>query len=1648
MLSGLPEANGIKTNDEFSLKYEDIISNIHSDDKEELLSKINHAVAEQKETHTYSYRAKHQQGHYIWLEDKTHFTYDAKGQMLKATIVSRDITERKSATEKLAASEERLSRLVDSQTNYVLRTDMDGLHTYWNRKFEEDFGWIYTARGMEKADSLTSICEYHHERVKQVVEKCVLNPGEIVKVEIDKQAKDGGVVTTLWEFVCLTDSSGQPIEMQCMGLDITERRKAEIKLEQSERNYKNLFFNSPLGYLIIRDGVFIECNNTTEEIIGLKRDQILGKSPADISPEYQPNAKLSKDYAAEMLAKSYEQKRVSFEWTHLKGDGSTFIAQVDLSLITYEGTEAIFTTWQDITIKKKAEEQLRKLSKAVEQSPVSIVITNLDGNIEYANPQACKTTGYSLEELLGKNPRVLKSGETSISDYNSLWSAISNGNSWSGIFHNKRKNGELYWESSTIVPILDEEGQPTHYMAIKEDITERKATQEALLYSEERFRQISEHSRTAIWEVDLEGKYTYISPVAEKLMGYSPDEMIGKMHFYDLLLPDIQEEYKIKGLELMKSGEPIFNMVFPMLKKDGSALFVVANGLPIHNAEGVIIGYRGSDNDITEQKLAEEELRKFQAAIEQASYGLAISDLQGNLLFVNETFAGMHGYTIEEVSSKHLSMLHTQAQLTRVNETIEKLKKYGSFSAEEVWRVRKDGTEFPSLMNATIIMDENQHPQFMSATAIDITELKTAEAALKDREQKLNEAQEIAKMGSWEMDMDTQIVRYSKNYFNILEIEPGDWEMTNERFQQAVHPEDLPKLDKVMEELVETRMGKSMEIRLLMPNGRIKWIQNNVVPHFEGNKLVKLSGVNLDITEKKKREDQINEQNARLSAILDAIPDMMFVSDGEGNYLEYFRSKSNSLLNDYSDLVGTNIRDAFDPETAEIHLEKIKECLETKKIVTYEYPRVEDGFTKYWEGRIVYMDKNKVLRFVREITDKKHAESEIKRLTIAIEQSPVAIVVTDLEANVQYASPSFYRITGYTPEEAIGQNARLLKSGKTPNEVYEELWANLRAGKSWEGEWINKKKNGELYWESISITPIRNELGEINSYLAIKEDISQRKKDEEEIRLLNQNLEKRIQERTAQLAETNQDLEQQIEVRKKVELELIEKSRELENFFSVSLDLLCIADTSGNFIKVNKAWETILGYSVEELEKRTFLEFVHPDDVDVTLDKMKILSEQKPILDFTNRYRNHSGDYLYIEWHGVPVGNYIYAAARDITDRIKAEDYLKKAKAEAENANKAKSEFLSRMSHELRTPLNSILGFAQLLEMADLKPQQKSGVGHIMRSGRHLLDLINEVLDISRIEAGKISLSVEPVELRQVLNEIMEIIQPLASRANISCLLKKDETFNSSIFIKADRQRLKQVLINLINNGIKYNKEFGQVEVSVKQIAGEQEDQDMIRVMVMDTGTGISEEDIPKLFTPFERVGAEKSETEGTGLGLTVVKKLIDLMGGKLGVESKMGEGSTFWFEMPVANAQSIDLPEADETNGDQNETIYKGTLLYIEDNISNIELMEQIIENYRPGVKMITEVYGSRTTNLALEWQPDLIFLDLNLPDIHGSEVLEKLKNDERVKHIPVIVISADAMPRQLQKLTKLGAEDYLTKPIDVAQVLQVIDRFLINKK
>jgi len=645
----------------------------------------------------------------------------------------------------------------------------------------------------------------------------------------------------------------------------------------------------------------------------------------------------------------------------------------------------------------------------------------------------------------------------------------------------------------------------------------------------------------------------------------------------------------------------------------------------------------------------------------------------------------------------------------------------------------------------------------------------------------------------------------------------------------------------------------------------------------------------------------------------------------------------------------------------------------------------------------IYKDMKNVVR-----------ESEFQLVTM--DQHDI-VSTTDITGKITNVNNRFCDISGYSRAELVGQNHRILKSGMHPSSFYDELWKTISSGKVWHGTICNCKKDGGEYWVESTIVPFLDERGKPYKYVSARTDVTALRQGEERLN----------------------------------------RSQEFANIGTWDWDIM-----TGMLYWSDRIWP-LFGYEKEVTETTydNFLAALHPDDKNMVVDAVNNCIENGVDYNIEHRVVWPDGSVHWVHESGDVVRNtmgkplHMLGVVQDISKRKQTEQAMIDARNEAEAANRAKSQFLSSMSHELRTPMNAILGFSQLLKMESdkaLTVSQSENVDEIYKAGSHLLTLINEVLDLAKIEAGRIDLVIEKVDFVSIIVEALQLIMPLAQKRNIEIVIINngveisiDQLLTQHNSVRADRIRLKQVLINLLSNAVKYNIENGKIVIACHYAAN-----NLTRIAISDTGPGLDRKQQGNLFKAFERMGAEHSEVEGTGVGLVITKSIVELMGGRIGVDSQQGEGSTFWVELPTDDTGQmqknatcgVDV-ESLATNNRQD---YDYTVLYIEDNPVNLRLVNQLLAR-RVNINLLNAHEPLLGIDLAIEYKPDLILLDINLPGMNGYDVFKLLRGHEITHHIPVIAISANTMQRDIENGLEAGFDDYITKPIDVDVLLKAVD-------
>jgi len=637
-------------------------------------------------------------------------------------------------------------------------------------------------------------------------------------------------------------------------------------------------------------------------------------------------------------------------------------------------------------------------------------------------------------------------------------------------------------------------------------------------------------------------------------------------------------------------------------------------------------------------------------------------------------------------------------------------------------------------------------------------------------------------------------------------------------------------------------------------------------------------------------------------------------------------------------------------------------------------------------------------------------DNQYRRITL---DNHAIVSITDTSGKITFVNEKFCETSGYSQEELIGKNHRILKSDKHPQHFYQELWKTITKGKVWHGTICNKKNNGDEYWLETTIVPFLDEDGYPYQYVAAETDITM---------LFNSE-------------------------------ERLVRSQEFANIGSWEWDI-----RTGEVYWSDQTALLLGGNKEFYADYENFINVIHPEDRASVIEAINKCVEAGSEFDIEHRVIHPDGTVCWMHERGNVIRDKngqplrMLGVMQDVTNRKEAEQTILLAKDAAENANRAKSKFLSSMSHELRTPMNAIIGFGQLLLMEDdeLTKNQAENVNEILNAGNHLLGLINEVLNLSKIEAGKIELSIDAVNLGDVLVESICLVAPLVDRKGINISVEYpgeaigiDSLSNRGPVVRADSSRLKQVMINLLSNAIKYNHDNGSIVIRCHI------NDSTAKIEVVDTGIGISKKQQKELFMAFNRLGAEQSEVEGTGIGLIITKNIIELMGGEIGVESELGEGSSFWVSIPLDRHTSI-LPQADQNiRSDkylsQNSNSAPGVLasrkvLYIEDNPANLRLVSRVMAK-RDDIHLFTAPESETGLGLAFERAPDLVLLDINLPGMDGFEVLQQLRANEKMSNMPIIAVSANAMPNDIDKGLKAGFNSYITKPINISELLDAVD-------
>jgi PAS domain S-box-containing protein len=1097
-------------------------------------------------------------------------------------------------------------------------------------------------------------------------------------------------------------------------------------------------------------------------------------------------------------------------------------------------------------------------------------------------------------------------------------------------------------------------------------------------------------------------------------------------------------------------------------------------------------------DEIAQRHDAEQQRDRLVSILEATPDLVGMADQNGIAIYLNKAGLAMTGANDLATIHKHIRDFHPPwATELLENVAIPKALQTDYWSGESAL-LDKNGKEFPISQVLLGHKDAQGNLLYFSTIARDITEQRKAEHKLRAREASLKEAQRLAHVGSWELNLIDNHLQWSDEIYRIFEIDPNEFEASYDAFVNTIHPEDRELVDQAYRSSVANRKYYEIDHRLLMPDGRIKYVRERGQTFYDGDTPTRSFGTVQDITERKHAETALRESEVRLNNVLSVIGEGIWDWDLTTEMVRHNLRWCQTLgLNEsYIEHPLEKFSDLIHEDDREIVMRRIQRCIDGKGPYRSEHRLCRADGQIIWvqdRGDVVERDAQgnvtRMLGSFTDISERKQADEDLKQFKNTLDNTLDCVFMFDPDTLMfNYLNRGAQDQVGYSAEELLSMTPVDIKP-EIDETQFRAMLQPLLKGKqnALTFETVHRHKDGH----DIPVEILLQYFSQVQPprFIAVVRDVSERK--QAELALL--------------------DSKQQLEQRS----HMLEIVNSLTQKLHTTLDVEAIAEAAVQGLSSYTQAPYITFYQNEPQADRFKLiasHGVNPDQIQLVSNKSLHHSvagaalQQREMLvstDIQNKERLNPAIKLMFLRSGLQrmialplfhrdedlgaieilfpdaaefteleldtyraIGQAVSLALINAVQRDQLEDRVEQrtaqlaaAKEEAERANRTKSEFLSRMSHELRTPLNAIIGFSQLLESEEaLTPSQIDFVQEILRAGRHLLDLINDVLDLARIEAGKLTVSNESVQILPVLEDCLTLIKPIAEYRNVQ-ITKADP--RCALNVLADRTRLKQVLLNLLSNAVKYNQENGLVTVVCKSVGNGER----VQIRVTDTGQGLDTEQQKRLFKSFERLEADKNAIEGTGIGLALSKRLTELMHGSIGVESEPGAGSTFWVELPVAmptelqddGEKAIQLRPvgATATAGNtaaQTTAIHnQWEVLCIEDNPANLRLIERILAS-RQDIHLLSAVTPNVGLEMAQNHLPSLILLDINLPEMDGYAVMECLRTSDTTRHIPVVAISANAMPKDLARGNLAGFYEYLTKPLDVKKLLHVINEIIDN--
>ncbi len=1324
---------------------------------------------------------------------------------------------------------------------------------------------------------------------------------------------------------------------------------------------------------------------------------------------------------------------------------------------------------RDITKEREAEEELIRaqadLQKSKEQYRMVVdyqseFINQIapDGKILFANKNYQEfITRYNgaPEEIVGENifdytPEEFRA------EFRHILDSLKPDEVNSREFAHQTDEGETIYMQWTNRAMLGEDGAVIGYLGVGRDITKRKLaelevirTQEALLQSEEQYRMVVDYQSEMILQIAPDGEVIFANQNYQEfkaLHSSAPEDLIGK-NIFDYMTPDDLEGYR-KILASLTTDEAITHVI-TFRTKDGDNLYLQWTNRAMLDEGGNVIGYLGVGRDVTDAKQAEIEIKKTQEALRRSEeqYRQVVewqSEMinqilpSGEIIFANKNYEQyMNSYhdtpgvlmgrnIFDFIEGKYADTYRESLEaLTPENPRREHEVRYTS--GTEKWE------DHYILWVETALFDEDGNVWSYLGVGRDITEKKLAETEIKKAQAALLQSEEQYRhVVEWQSELINQISpegeilfingacsdylvkyeKFSKDLVgkNLFQLLPKDYAKSYKKKLDALTPENPTYQHETV------RMSDDgVEVAIL-------WVEKALFD--ENGQVLSYLGVGRDITEAKRAEQELRSQEERFRLLVQNSTDWFTILDEDG-IIKYVTPTIERLTGfKVEEVIGQPGLSFIHPDDLEFIAEATDKAIHHEPgatPITEFRHKCKDGsyitIETFGNNQLNDPAVQGIVVTCRDVTERNRVQAELRKkdeqFKRLVQNSSDLFIILDKNAVRTYVSPSIERITGFTVEETVGRTSFEFLHPEDAAKMKEMMITDMKnAGASVTFDYRHKHKNGS--WVEMSAIGTNLLYDPIVKGLVVNSrDVTERNRAEAEIRKRDERFRLMIQN---------------------------------------SSDLYMIVDAQAQRTYVSPSVEHITGYTVEESLEEDPWKDVHPDDIE-TLRRELGKCFKNPGVPITVDYRRRHKNGLWVHMEAIgtnlldnPSVQGVIVNSRNITERMEAEAALREAKDAAEEATRAKSEFLANMSHEIRTPMNAILGFSELLEREVKEPKQVRYLSSIRSGGKTLLSLINDLLDLSKIEAGKLTLDFEPIDVPSVMNEIGRIFEIKTEEKGIDLKINIASSVPKHVLL--DEVRLRQVLFNLVGNAIKFT-ETGSVTLSLKTDYTRKDHSALdLEFSVEDTGIGITEEDQDRIFEAFvQQSGQRTRKYGGTGLGLAISRRLVEAMGGVITLESKPGQGSKFTVRLKELEVAAVKEEDIEALKDDSFEEIrfLPATVLIVEDNEMNRDLIKEFLRN--SGLQTLEAENGQAGVDMAIEGQPDLILMDISMPVMDGKEASRLIRENPKTRAIPILILTASVASEKDISFQKLKLEGFLHKPVGHGQLIHELAKFLASE-